>query len=99
MTYYNLSGLANKPTLYNLALEANSQAQGYIAVLILVVLFIIIFISLKNYETKRSFAAASFICAIVSILFNWIGFISLYYTIVLIIMTAGAAVMLIFEDG
>jgi Trk-type K+ transport system membrane component len=80
-------------------IEINSLAGGWIGFMILVSAFLIIMISLKNYETKRAFAAASFICTIISILLNYINMVQIYFTVVLICMSVGSWIMIKSEDS
>lgn len=95
---YNLSNLSRWDFI-EFGINVNSQAHGWMGIMLLISIFFIIMLVLKNYESKRAFAAASFITTIVSIFLVWIGFVQLFFTIVLVIMTAGSALLLYFEDG
>jgi hypothetical protein len=100
MTYYNFSNMSTGEfDFIAKTSQINDMANGMIGLMILISLFLIILISLKNYETKRSFAAASFITLIVSILLNFIGFVQIYFTVVLICMTIAGWIMIKSEDS
>lgn len=76
MTYYNITNLSRSHGIINLAVEANNQASSYLSLLILVALFIILMIKMKNFETKRAITASSFITFLASLFmygFGWVG--------------------------
>ena len=96
---YNLTNMSDTMSIMDFIVGVNQQANGMIGMLILLSILIICFVSLKAYETKRAFTVASFITLCVSIMFNWIGIIDVYFTIILMLMTIGGVVMLHAEGG
>lgn len=73
---YNLTELNNAENLYDLTTQANTLAGGLIGILSLIVLFVIVFMGLKQYESKNAFAAASYVTAMIAILLRLMVWIS-----------------------
>lgn len=99
MTRYNLTNLTTHYDFVNGVVEINRQADAIFGVVLLVGLWILIFFGLKNYESKRAFGAASFITLVAAVLMSTIGLVPSYAVVVLVLMTAGGAIMLITEQG
>jgi len=65
----------------------NDVSSGVFALMILLAIFIIIFISLKNFQTSRAFATAAFINMVLAIIMRTLQFISnkwMYLSIILV---------------
>lgn len=100
MTYYNLTNLSTSIELYDQVRIVNEASEGMLVFGFLLALFLILFIATKvRYDFKASFATSSFITTIVSVLFLVAGLTNAYIVIVLVVMSAGGAVMLISEGG
>jgi len=96
---YNLSNLTNNFDIVYFADFVNRESHGVMALTILISLFLLVFIGTKNFESKRSFAAASFATSIVAVLFSTIGWIDVYITIGFVILGGVAAFLLLAENG
>ena len=72
---YNLTALNNQNDLFSFMDAANDLAGGIMGNLILLTVFIIMVFAWRTYEPKRSFAAASFITALFSILLRVLDWI------------------------
>ena len=71
---YNLSGISGSQTLFELVSATNTLTGDLMGTLIVVVTFVIAFISFKaGYDGKRSLAGASFITALISIFVRILG--------------------------
>lgn len=77
----------------------NSESNGWLGMMILLSVFFIVLLVLKNYESKRAFASASFVVTVLSVFLVWIGLVQIYFMIIGVVMTAGSALLLYFEDG
>ena len=96
---YNLTNLTNTYDITYVAGFVNEQSGGVMAFTILISLFLLIFIATKGYESKRSFAAATFATTIISVLMTGVGWISIYVSVGLILLSAASAFMLNSENG
>ena len=79
----------NPSSIIDLFIYANTVTSNAFGYLILIAVYIITFISLKNYPTERAFASASFITAITSVFMAVLGlvptFVVLFPTILAIV--------------
>ena len=73
---YNLTQVQGGNNLYDLVTNANLLTNGLIGLFTLIVLFLIVFMGLKKYESKYAFSAAGYITAIVAILFRMMAWVS-----------------------
>lgn len=96
---YNMSNLSTDMNVVSLVQGVNEKTEGLFGLLLLLAIFLIILIATKNYEIRRSFAGASFLTMLIGIMLFTIGMVQLYIVVVLIIMTAGGAVLLFTEEG
>lgn len=74
MVVYNLTNLTDAVDVVEMIAAINELSSGIIGLLILVVTFLIIFIAMKNFETKIVLLVDFFILTIISGLFYVIGF-------------------------
>lgn len=72
---YNLSNITGARNIYEVTKGANDVAGGSLGLMLLVGIFVIFFFSFKTYSTKRAFAGASFITAVISIFIRLLDFI------------------------
>lgn len=90
---YDLTNASNMSGINNLFTTANQMSNNLFGVIILLMLWFIIFMQLKNYSSKPAMLAASFITAIASILLFLINMVSSQVLIICIILTAIVFVM------
>ncbi len=69
-------------------------SEGWFFLMILFAIFIIVFISLKQYSNSKAFASASFLCMILSIIMRTLEFISSTWMYLFIILVAVSVVWL-----
>ena len=95
---YNLTNISGSSNLYDFMTEANVLADGYIGVFIVIVMWLILFMAFKKFETKIAFTTSSFIVALISILLKIMGWINTSYMTVPIIMVAIGFIWLTWGD-
>jgi len=86
MAIYNTTFLENSSNIAGVADGVNTMTNSWYAYLILIVVFLICFISMKKYDTEAVFLSSSFITLIVSIFMfikEWISIEVLAIPIVL----------------
>jgi hypothetical protein len=76
MAPYDLTNASSMNNIADLFTTANQLSNYVFGPIILVVLWFIIFIQLKNYSSKPAMLAASFITSIVAIFLFLLGMIS-----------------------
>lgn len=75
----------------------NTASGGVLGSFLLIIIFAIMFISLKQFELSKAFAASSFLTLFVAILFRIIGLIgdaNLYF----VMIVSGLAVFVLYLD-
>jgi len=85
---------ANVTGMRSLFEYVQKVSDGWFFLMILLAIFIIVFISLKNYSNSKAFASASFLCMILSIILRALGFISSTWMYLCIILVAVSVVWL-----
>jgi len=65
----------------------NTVMDGLFGTALLVILFFIFWMSLKDYKTDRAFAAAAFVTMPIAIFFFVMGLINTYILIIIVIIT------------
>ena len=98
MVYYNLS-FAETTDLYTLTSGVNTQLDGLLAAMILLSIYIILFISMRNQEIKTVFLADSFIVTIIAVLFWILEFISIQIVMIPFVLLMAAVLIKVFSDG
>ena len=96
---YNLTNLTTNYDFMSSMTIINEKAGHSIGIGILIAVFLLVFLGLKRYESKRAFAASTFITTIISVLLASIGWVNLAIAVICIIAAAGSALMLILEEG
>ena len=74
---YNVSGFDNVTGVMDLATGASTVSNGLVFGIVLLVIYVIIFVVFKNYDTKAVILGDAFICTIIAVLMwgaGWIGF-------------------------
>lgn len=68
----------------------NYSTDNYFGLLLLIAIFVVLFVSMKFYETDKALAGASFVTLIIAVLFrslNIIGDIVLFALVILVIVS------------
>jgi hypothetical protein len=92
---YNLSVLDNSTGIVDVAKAANGFTGGLLGILIIVIICLAIYFGLRFENPKNAFVAASFVAAILSILFRIIGLVNDYVPVVCILLVIGAFALMI----
>jgi hypothetical protein len=79
MTLFNLTLLQQADDAGKLLTYANNSANGYLVVFFMVALFFIMLMVLKRYDFPEAILTSSFICFILSLIFSYSGYMSIYY--------------------
>lgn len=94
-TIYNLTNSTNATSIYQVT-EVITNATGHVAgTVLLLVIWLIAFISMKGWRNKDAFAASTFPATIISILFFFAGLIPQNIMLIFILMGTASVVMLI----
>jgi len=72
----NESGLVNATGFDEVLQGINIASGNMLAPLLIMIIFLVAFISLKNYDTKVGLMASSLITLFISVFFFWIGWTS-----------------------
>lgn len=97
-TIINLTNATNVTNIYELALNLNSTTSGSIGVFILFSGLLITLISLKNWESKDAFAAASFSWSVLAFLFFLADLVGIYVLSIFWSLGALGAIQLFLRD-
>ena len=87
---YNETFLNTSNTLTDVVTGLNTASNGVLFSTLLLVIFVIVFIATKRYDTKVSFIASSFATSLVGLFFMFAGFITwaiLFIPIGLLVMS------------
>ena len=85
---------SNATRFYNLFEFANYATQDWFGVAFVVLIWVVGFFALKNYDTPRAFAFASTVTAVLSIFLMAAGIVGGYLVSVFVIMSAVSVVYL-----
>lgn len=77
----------------------NTVTDNMFGIGILVMLFIVVFIAFKQYETEQAFASACFISLIASIMLRVVGLVGSNVVLVFVILSAISAVLLYLKSS
>ena len=89
----------NITSLYGAFGYVQDVSSGWFFLMILFAIFIIVFISMKNYTSSRAFAGASFLNMILAIILRTLGFISNKWMYLSIILVGGSAIWLHIDNS
>ncbi len=98
MVYYNLS-FAESSDLYTITSGLNTQVDGLLAGLLLLSIYLILYIAMKQYDVKVVMLTTSFIVSIIAVLFWTLGFIGVNIVIIPLILLFAAILIKVFGDG
>ncbi|MBU1449276.1 hypothetical protein KKF45_05520 [Patescibacteria group bacterium] len=85
MTYAMPSNLTN---VHGLAGYVNSVTDGMFFTMILFAFYVILFMSLKSYNTERAWAASSFITMVIAIFFGTMTLVPSWVVLLSILLAA-----------
>ena len=85
---------SNATRLYELFTFSNTATGDWFGVAICVLIWVVGFFALKNYDTPRAFAFASAVSAVLSILLMAAGLVGGYLVALFVIMSAVSVVYL-----
>lgn len=92
-SYVNVTGM------YSLFDYIQEVSSGWFFLMILFAIFIIVFVSLKNFSNSKAFAGASFLVMILSIIMRALGFISSTWMYLCIVLVAVSVVWLHIDNS
>jgi len=72
---YNLTNVTNANTFLEQFVAINSLTGDIFAIMLLFTLFIVMFLTFKNYDTRVVLLGSSFIISLISVMFLWAGII------------------------
>ena len=84
---YNLTALDNGTNILELVTTINTASNEAFIGGLLIVIWIILFIAFKNYETITAIRTASFSVSVISILLFTLNLLSVQYMVMPIILT------------
>lgn len=90
MTLYNLTALGDINGISDLFVYANSSANNLLGGMFVIALFLILIMRFRSAIEDR-LIVASWICFLVSLIFSFIGILSLMYVVVFLLIGAGIA--------
>ena len=94
---YNLTNISSSSNFLELTQHANSLSGGLFGTLVILSFFIVLFVSLHG-EMRIKFAAASFITAIITLLFSVIGLIGEFIVLIIVFMTAVSVMFAMYKQ-
>lgn len=92
MVEYNLTYIDTSNNLFDVMQGINAQLNGYLAPIILFMFFIIMFISMKQYDMKQVLITTSAITTILAGLFWSIGFMAWGYILFPLVIFIGSII-------
>jgi len=95
---YNMSQVLDGNGISNLMVAANTYVDNTFGVFALIMIWLVIFIRLKNYDMKVASFTACFITTIISMLFMVIGFINFPIFLSCVLLTAMTALFNKFDE-
>jgi uncharacterized membrane protein len=98
MAYYAPANSTDVGGFYELFRYVNTVSGGNFALLaILLPIWVITFIAVKQYSTSRAWTSASFICMVLGMILSVLGLISSKFAYLMIIFTAVGALWIKLE--
>jgi predicted cation transporter len=85
---YDLTNASNMSGIPDLFTTSNQLTGGMFGTVILVVLWVMVFMQLKNYSSKAAALAASFITTLVAVMLFLMSMISSQVLVVCVVLTA-----------
>ena len=94
---YNLTSLTDQTGVFGFMNAANDVSGGLFGTLTLVTFFIIMVVAWRNEEPRKSFAASSFLTALISVFLRILGWIPDSTMFTTFIIAAVSFVMLVWS--
>ena len=76
---YNLTGVENNTNIFSFFQVVNSSTGEWLVAGLLITIFVIVFISLKGYETLTALRTSAFITSIISVLFYLLNLLTIRF--------------------
>lgn len=95
---YNLTNMTSANNVYDLFSSVNSLSNGFYGLFILLIVFIVSFAFMKNFDTKTAFIASSFITAVIAVGLFFLGFIAIYGLLIPILLLIASIMVKIFGE-
>lgn len=96
---YNLTNVTATNSIQEFFVEVNLLTSGYTSVLLLTAIFVVMFITLKNYQTESAMLVSSFITSIVAVLLFAMGVLSTTYMTIPFMLLFGTVFMKVFGSS
>ena len=77
----------------------NSVTDGIFIPSILLVIFVVLFISMKNWSTEIAMSSSTFIIMILAVLFRAVDLVPDWVVIITMLAVAGSGIILFFKKG
>ena len=77
----------------------NSVTDGIFIPSILLVIFVVLFISMKNWSTEIAMSSSTFIIMILAVLFRAVDLVPDWGVIITMLAVAGSGIILFFKKG
>lgn len=90
---YNTSFMDNSSSLVVYYVGLNSVGDGLLTLVILFTIFLIMMISMKDYDTKTVMLVSSFVTMLLSLMFMFGGFIDWTRVIIFVVMVIGSVLI------
>jgi hypothetical protein len=85
---YDLTNASNMSSVTDIFTTASQLTDGLFGIVVLLILWFLVFMQLKNYQTKPAVLTASFVTALASILMFLGNIVSVQVLIVCVVITA-----------
>lgn len=91
--YYDLTNTTSQGDIFGFVNTVNDLTNGYFMLGVLLVGFVILFLSTQRWGTKEALVSSSFVTAVLSVLFLTLNFINVGKFLFLIVPTSILIVM------
>ncbi len=95
---YNTTNMTNANNIVGLFNAINGMSGGWLTIMILILAFVITFITMKAYPTKVAFAGSSFIITVIALLMRAIDMVGDVTLAICIFLTAGGVIALLLKE-
>ena len=86
--YYNLTGLTNSTNLVELFTFANTTVDGLLFGLLIIGIFLVMLMAMKQWELEKALVSSSFVCFILSSIMFYAGWLHIMYPLTFLIITS-----------
>ena len=95
---YNLTALTDNTNIFGILSATNTLSDGFFGIILLLLFFVILFVSFKQFEVKRALSSSLFILSIAVILMRVLGIVTDLVMFAVFILTGLSLVFLIWGD-